>query len=179
MCDETKRNETKREGAEKICSGGRRPSSSNGTRWEGDGGAHTQPAAAPARVAVLGCATRGQRGFWRREVEVDDAWGRFRLRGSGARVAVGGGAGRFGADRFCQVLIRWKFEFGCGRDTVMWSVLQAYMVFCYETENGKGNGHCAFLSILSSLKIAIPAYVDIRGNGLRSVITGFHYLSFC
>ena len=131
------------------------------------------------RLRVLPCWVARPGGKGDREVEVDDAWGRFRLRGSGARVAVGGGAGRFGADRFCQVLIRWKFEFGRGRDTVMWSVLQAYMVFCYETENGKGNGHCAFLSILSSLKIAIPAYVDIRGNGLRSVITGFHYLSFC
>ena len=65
-------------------------------------------------------------------MEVYDAWGRFRLRGSGARVAVGGGAGRFGADRFCQVLIRWKFEFG--RGMVIWG---AYVFFCYEKEMGK------------------------------------------
>jgi hypothetical protein len=41
--------------------------------------------------------------------------GSFSVEGQWAQVAVGGGAGRFGANSFCQVWIRWKFEFGRGK----------------------------------------------------------------
>ena len=52
-------------------------------------------------------------------------------------MAVGGGAARFGANRFCHVLIRWKFEFG--RGMVIWG---AYVFFLLRDGNGKDNSDC-------------------------------------
>ena len=54
-----------------------------------------------------------------------------------------------------------------------------YGFFVTRRKTGKAMGIVHFSPSSLAQKIAISAYVDIRGNGFCFVITGFHYLSFC